>query len=198
MSKKIDELSFAVARKVANGQKNINTNKNLSEHGYITGNIRKGVQQWRKYDDEYRERNRKNMVERYCKSDAYKEYRKTETYKKYHREYEREYQKTYRKTEKYKDREKKYHAPGTLQYERNRIRTKHSHQYRPFKKIIDSESHTCIHHLWHTNLATYDAIAIVETKEHQRSHAFVKPILLFDGNIELTKDNLEFIKNHIK
>jgi hypothetical protein len=68
-----------------------------------------------------------------------------------------------------------------LQGERNRIRTKHARQYRPFKDIIAPDSQ--IHHEWAPPTAKYTGLALVEANAHR--HGIVDVIEILDGEIIL-------------
>ena len=65
--------------------------------------------------------------------------------------------------------------------ERHRIRRKHAHHYKPYKKIIAPESQ--IHHEWIPETAEYRGVALVEAKAHQ--YGIIDVIEILDGKITL-------------
>lgn len=68
-----------------------------------------------------------------------------------------------------------------LRGDRNRIRKKHAHQYKPYKDIIAPESQ--LHHEWIPKTAEYRGVALVEADAHM--HGFVDVIEILDGKITL-------------
>lgn len=77
------------------------------------------------------------------------------------------------------------HANGTVQGDRRRIRDTHRRKYRPFKKILDPDGRTCLHHDWIEGTAAYSGVAIVDKDVHQKYHEFAPPLYLKDGKIVL-------------
>ena len=92
---------------------------------------------------------------------------------------------------------RRYHN-NPLHRERHKVRNRDRSKYRPYKRIIDPEGLTCIHHNWIPGTAEYTGKAIVEKDLHQKAHDFVKPILILDDHIELMKDDLSFLGDRVK
>ena len=70
-----------------------------------------------------------------------------------------------------------------LRGERGDVRHKHGHIYLPYKKIIDPEGLTQLHHQWTPNTANYRGVALVEKDQHM--HGFIDVIQLLEGEITL-------------
>lgn len=68
-----------------------------------------------------------------------------------------------------------------LRGERNKIRSKHANQYKPYKAIIAPDSQ--IHHEWIPDTSKYRGVALVEADQHM--HGFVDVIEIIDGEITL-------------
>jgi hypothetical protein len=68
-----------------------------------------------------------------------------------------------------------------LRGERNKIRTKHGKQYRPYKMIIAPDSQ--IHHEWIPDTSEYRGVALVEAEQHM--HGIVDVIEILEGSITL-------------
>jgi hypothetical protein len=68
-----------------------------------------------------------------------------------------------------------------LQGARNKIRSKHARQYKPYKQIIAPESQ--IHHEWVPKTDEYRGVALVEKDAHM--HGIVDVIEILDGEITL-------------
>lgn len=68
-----------------------------------------------------------------------------------------------------------------IQGDKNKIRMKHAHQYKPYKMIIALESQ--IHHEWVPDTPEYRGVALVEKDQHM--HGFVDVIEILDGKITL-------------
>jgi hypothetical protein len=68
-----------------------------------------------------------------------------------------------------------------LQGARNKIRGRHSHEYKPYKAIIAPESQ--LHHEWLPDSPEYRGLALVEADPHM--HGFVDVIEILDGEITL-------------
>ena len=75
------------------------------------------------------------------------------------------------------------HPKGTLRGDRECVRREHGRKYRPFKKILDPEGLTCLHHNWIEGTSAYSGVAIVEKEIHERYHEFVQPLELKDDKI---------------
>jgi hypothetical protein len=74
-----------------------------------------------------------------------------------------------------------------LQGARNRIRSNHRTQYKPYKEIIAPDSQ--IHHEWVPKTADYRGVALVETDQHM--HGIVDVIEILAGNITcLTEEQI--------
>jgi uncharacterized protein YaaR (DUF327 family) len=81
-----------------------------------------------------------------------------------------------------------------LQGERNRIRTKHAREYRPYKNIIAPDSQ--IHHEWIPKTDEYKGVALVEKDAHM--HGFIDVIQILDGKITLlTEEEIKKEKKQI-
>lgn len=87
-----------------------------------------------------------------------------------------------RKGGKYYESALKYRTTG-IPGEKNTIRCKHRAQYTPYKKIIDPECLTQIHHEWLLGTANYRGVALVETDNHL--HGFIDIIQILEGKITL-------------
>ena len=81
---------------------------------------------------------------------------------------------------KYYEKNLEYQHTG-LRGERNNVRKKHGHKYRPFKQIIAPNSQ--IHHEWVPETAKYRGVALVEKDQHM--HGFVDVIKILEGKITL-------------
>ena len=64
---------------------------------------------------------------------------------------------------------------------KERIRARHQHHYRPYKKIIAPKSQ--IHHQWIPGTANYTGVALVEKDPHQ--YGFIDVIQVLEGQITL-------------
>ena len=98
--------------------------------------------------------------------------------------------KAYSKGGKYYDHRFKYDSTG-IRHERKLVRGKHSRRWTPYKKIIDPEGLTQIHHQWIPKTADYRGVALVEKDQHQ--HGFIDIIQILEGEITLLTE--EEIKN---
>ena len=85
-----------------------------------------------------------------------------------------------RKGGKYYESALKYRTMG-IPGEKNAIRCKHRAQYTPYKKIIDPEGLTQIHHEWLLDTADYRGIALVEVNQHM--HGYIDVIQILEGEI---------------
>lgn len=85
-----------------------------------------------------------------------------------------------RKGGKYYKRKLEYDSTG-LRGKRRLVRGKHARRYRPFKRIIASDSQ--IHHQWLPGTADYTGVALVETDQHR--HGFIDVIQILEGEITL-------------
>jgi uncharacterized protein YifE (UPF0438 family) len=65
--------------------------------------------------------------------------------------------------------------------EKNKIRSKHQIQYRPYKMIIAPDSQ--LHHEWVPRTSDYRGVALVEKDAHM--HGFVDVIEILNGKITL-------------
>jgi hypothetical protein len=74
----------------------------------------------------------------------------------------------------------KYQTTG-LRGERNKIRMKHSRQYKPYKDIIAPDSQ--LHHEWCPQSASYTGLALVEADQHM--YGFIDVIEILAGKITL-------------
>lgn len=83
---------------------------------------------------------------------------------------------------KYYESALKYRTMG-IPGEKNAIRCKHRAQYTPYKKIIDPEGLTQIHHEWLLDTADYRGIALVEANQHM--HGYIDAIQILEGEITL-------------
>jgi exonuclease VII large subunit len=86
----------------------------------------------------------------------------------------------HRKGGKYYDRNLKNEHSG-LRGDKNRIRMKHAHQYKPYKDIIAPDSQ--LHHEWIPNTDEYRGVALVEAEQHM--HGIVDVIEILNGKITL-------------
>jgi phosphosulfolactate synthase (CoM biosynthesis protein A) len=126
-----------------------------------------------------------DMIERYGE-EAYEKVleqgrEKTKKYKEEHPEQVKaDNRELNRKGGKYYDKHQEYQHTG-LQGARNRIRSNHRIQYKPYKDIIAPDSQ--IHHEWVPDSTEYRGIALVETDAHM--HGFVDVIEILDGEITL-------------
>ena len=89
-------------------------------------------------------------------------------------------QETCRKGGKYYKHVLEYRRTG-LQGKRNKIRHKHGHRYRQFKRIIAPNSQ--IHHEWIPGTAEYTGVALVETNPHR--YGVIDVIQILEGAITL-------------
>ena len=93
-----------------------------------------------------------------------------------------------RKGGKYYEKKLKYFSTG-LPRERNIVRQRHGHLYRPYKKIIAPDSQ--VHHEWIPETANYRGVALVEKEQHQ--YGYINVIQILEGGITLLTE--EEIKN---
>lgn len=70
-----------------------------------------------------------------------------------------------------------------LRGERTKVRNRHQHQYRPYKRIIDPEGLTQIHHSWLPKSSDCTGVALVEKEAHM--HGFIDVIQILEGEITL-------------
>lgn len=70
-----------------------------------------------------------------------------------------------------------------LRRERADVRCKHGKFYRPYKKIIDPEGLTQLHHQWMSKTPKYQGVALVEKDQHM--HGFIDVIQILEGEITL-------------
>ena len=89
--------------------------------------------------------------------------------------------KRYAKKQKYKQ--------FGVQGDRNKIRSRDSGKWRPFKKIIAPDSQ--LHHEWLPGSAKYTGLALVDAEQH--IHGYIEVIKIFEGTITLLTE--EDIKN---
>ena len=64
--------------------------------------------------------------------------------------------------EDFRLREQKYDMSG-LRHDRSKVRRIDAKAWHPFKKVIDPDSMSQVHHVWIENTADYTGIAIVDT-----------------------------------
>jgi hypothetical protein len=88
-----------------------------------------------------------------------------------------------RKDGAYYAKKQKYKQTG-IPGEREHIRMRHAHQYKPYKDIIAPESQ--IHHEWVPQTADYRGVALVEKDQHM--HGIVDVIQILDGEITLLSE----------
>ena len=70
-----------------------------------------------------------------------------------------------------------------LPHAKGLIRWKHGKYYAPYKKIIDTENLTQLHHEWIPGTADYRGTALVEADSHM--HGFIDVIQILEGEITL-------------
>lgn len=87
-----------------------------------------------------------------------------------------------RKEGKYYENHKLSHKEG-LSGEKERVRGKAHRIWTPYKKIIDPEGLTQLHHQWLSNSAEYTGLALVEKGQHM--HGYVDVIQILEGEITL-------------
>ena len=90
-----------------------------------------------------------------------------------------------RKGGRFYDQKRKYTTTG-LQGEKQRVRWRHGKRYAPYKKIIDPEGLTQLHHQWYPETANYRGVALVETDQHM--HGFIDVIQILEGEITLFRE----------
>lgn len=95
-----------------------------------------------------------------------------------------------RKDGKYYKRRRQYQMDG-VPHERELVRGKHQRHYTQYKKIIDPEGLTQIHHEWIPETADFRGVALVEKDQHQ--HGYIDVIQILEGEITLLTE--EEIKN---
>jgi hypothetical protein len=152
---------------------------------------RYGEEEWERRLEQGREYNKVHREEAKAYTKKYREEHLEETkaaVKKYHEEHPEEikahnqkaHQEQCRKGGKYYDRYLAYEHIG-LRGDRNAIRKKHAHQYKPYKQIIAPDSQ--IHHEWMPKTAEYRGLALVEKEPHQ--YGIVDVIEILEGKITL-------------
>jgi hypothetical protein len=144
------------------------------------------LEQGQEYNKEHREE-AKAAAKKYREEHKGKEeYREKE--KAYNRKYQEEnpekvianHQEESRKGGNRYDKHLKDNRTG-LQGVKNRIRSDHRTQYKPYKDIIAPDSQ--IHHEWIPKTAEYTGLALVEAEQHM--HGIVDVIEILDGEITL-------------
>ena len=70
-----------------------------------------------------------------------------------------------------------------LQHERILVRGKHGYLYKQYKKVIDPEGLTQIHHEWLPETANYRGVALVEKEQHR--YGVIDVIQILEGEITL-------------
>ena len=140
-------------------QENVYNKKYREEHPEEVKAYRK------RYDEEHREEDK-------ARSKKYKE--------EHPEEVKANGQEHCRKGGKRYDKHLEYQRTG-ISGDKNRIRSKHAHQYRPYKRIIAPDSQ--IHHEWIPNTAEYTGVALVEADQHQ--YGIIDVIQILEGKITL-------------
>ena len=87
-----------------------------------------------------------------------------------------------RKGGKYYESALKYRTMG-IPGEKNAIRCKHRAYYIAYKKIIDPEGLTQIHHQWLPGTADYTGVALVEANQHLLG--YIDVIQILEGKITI-------------
>ena len=88
-----------------------------------------------------------------------------------------------RKNGKYYNKKLLYMRTG-IQGAKNKVRMLHIRIYSPFKRIIDPNGLTHIHHEYlNDGTANFRGVALVEKDQHQ--HGIIKPIIILEGKITL-------------
>lgn len=78
------------------------------------------------------------------------------------------------------EKRQKYRQTG-IPWEREKVRSRHGNQWRPYKHIIAPDSQ--LHHNWCPNSAEYTGLALVEADAHR--HGFIDVIEILEGTINL-------------
>lgn len=85
-----------------------------------------------------------------------------------------------RKGGKHYDQALVYKRTG-LQGARNKVRSKHAREYKPYKDIIAPDSQ--IHHEWLPDSSEYTGVALVEANPHR--YGIIDVIIILDGKITI-------------
>lgn len=76
-----------------------------------------------------------------------------------------------------------------LRHKRANRRSRDGQKYRHYKKIIDPNGLTQLHHSWYGGSAECEGVALVEKEQHQ--HGYIDVIEILEGNITiLTEDEI--------